>query len=393
MAGWVSFFTGRLEEARSDAEITHMERIRVAVVMAGGSGERFWPLSRRSTPKQLLPLTESGQTLLQESVERVSEVIPPEHVFIITSAQIRDAAAAACSVPGENVLAEPCKRNTAGCLAFAAAHVLARFDVPAEQISMAVLTADHRIGDPAIFCNCVRAALEDVERRPALAVIGIPPTRPETGYGYIELADNPAPAFVSAEGVGVYPVVRFHEKPDLNTATQYVESGRYLWNSGMFFWTLSTFLAELAQGSPAHAAAVETMTAAMKAHDAARVEADFTALPNISIDYALMEKARSIVMARGDFEWEDIGSWEAVSRIFPRDENGNVVVGDAVLADTRESIVFKTPAAADVAVATLGLDNLVVVVTGDAVLVMPRDRAQDVRKIVEELRNGGSDRL
>ena len=373
--------------------ITQMERIRVAVVMAGGSGERFWPLSRRSTPKQLLPLTESGQTLLQESVERVAGVIPPERVFIITSAQIRDAAAAACSVPGENVLAEPCKRNTAGCLAFAAAHVMARFGVPAEQITMTVLTADHRIGDADAFCDCVRAALETVERQPALGVVGIAPTRPETGYGYIELPEDAAPAFVSPEGVGVYPVLRFHEKPDAEKAAEFVASGRYLWNSGMFFWTLSTFLAELRHASPGHAAAVTAMTDALRRNDAARVDAEFTALHNISIDYALMEKARNIVMARGDFEWEDIGSWEAVGRIFPHDENGNVVNGDAVLIDTRDSIVFKTPAAADIAVATLGLDNIVVVVTGDAVLVMPRDRAQDVRKVVEELRNRGSEQL
>jgi len=370
-----------------------MERIRVAVVMAGGSGERFWPLSRRSTPKQLLPLTESGQTLLQETVERIEEVIPPERVLIITSAQIRDAAAAACSVPGANVLAEPCKRNTAGCLAFAAAHILARFDAPPDQITMTVLTADHRIGDADAFRNCVCAALETVERQPSLGVIGIAPTRPETGYGYIELPEDAAPAFISPEGVGVYPVLRFHEKPDVKTAAEFVDSGRYLWNSGMFFWTLSTFLAELGHASPDHAAAVAAMTAALRGNDAPGVEAAFAAMTNISIDYALMEKARNIVMARGDFEWEDIGSWEAVSRIFPQDRNGNVVNGEAVLIDVRDSVVFKTPGAADIAVATLGVDNLVVVVTADAVLVMPRDRAQDVRKIVEELRNRNSDRL
>jgi mannose-1-phosphate guanylyltransferase len=378
---------------QNGAGMTHMERIRVAVVMAGGSGERFWPLSRRSTPKQLLPLTESGQTLLQESVERIAGVIPPERVFIITSAQIRDAAAAACSVPDENVLAEPCKRNTAGCLAFAASHIMARFNVPADQITMSVLTADHRIGDAAAFCDCVRAALETVESQPALGVIGIAPTRPETGYGYIELPGDAAPALISPKGVGVYPVLRFHEKPDAAKAAEFVASGRYLWNSGMFFWTLSTFLAELGHASPGHAAAVESMTAALHDHDTARVDAEFTALTNISIDYALMEKARNIVMARGDFEWEDIGSWEAVGRIFPRDEEGNVVSGDAVLVDTRDSIVFKTPGAADITVATLGLDNMVVVVVGDAVLVMPRDRAQDVRGIVEEIRRKGGERL
>ncbi len=370
-----------------------MERIRVAVVMAGGSGERFWPLSRRSTPKQLLPLTESGQTLLQESVERIASVIPPDRVFIITSAQIRDAAAAACSVPDENVLAEPCKRNTAGCLAFAAAHVMARFNVPAEQITMAVLTADHRIGDADAFRDCVCAALEDVERQPALGVIGIAPTRPETGYGYIELPGEAVPTFISPEDVGVYPVLRFHEKPDAKTAAEFVASGRYLWNSGMFFWTLSTFLAGLGHASPCHAAAVEAMTAALREGDTTRVEAAFTALTNISIDYALMEKAHNIVMARGDFEWEDIGSWEAVGRIFPHDEQGNVVTGDAVLIDTQNSIVFRTTAASEVAVAALGVENLVIVVTGDAVLVMPRDRAQDVRKVVEELHNRGSERL
>ena len=370
-----------------------MERIRVAVVMAGGSGERFWPLSRKNTPKQLLPLTESGQTLLQESVERVAEVVPPERVFIITSAQIRDAAAAACSVPDENVLAEPCKRNTAGCLAFAAAHIMARFDMPPDQITMTVLTADHRIGDAAAFRACVSAALDAVERQPALGVIGIAPTRPETGYGYIEMAEDTAPAFVSPDGVGVYPVLRFHEKPDAKTAAEFVESGRYHWNSGMFFWTMATFLAELGHASPGHAAAVQAMTSALWAGDSDGVDTAFSALPNISIDYALLEKARNIVMARGDFEWEDIGSWEAVSRIFPQDDHGNVVQGDAVLVDVRNSVVFQTAGAAGVTVAALGLDNIAVVVTGDAVLVMPRDRAQEVRRVVDELRKRDSDRL
>ncbi len=357
---------------------------RVAVIMAGGSGERFWPLSRGNRPKQLLPLGNDGRTLLADAAHNITPMIPLGDVYIVTGRPLRDAVVEAGVVPAENVLAEPAKRNTAGCLAYVAAHLLAFSGESPENLSMTVLTADHRIVQTDAFRESVRAVLETAETRPVLGVVGITPTRPETGYGYIELAEN-APDLPD----GVFAVERFREKPDAQTAAAYVASGRFLWNSGLFIWRLSTFLGELEQASPVHAQCVREMAAAMRAGDTAAADALFEQLPNISIDFALMEKTRRIVVARGAFDWDDVGVWEAFDRLYPKDADGNVAVGAPVLVDAKDNLVWRNPDAAHVAVAAVGVENLVIVVCGDAVLVMPKDRAQDVREVVARLRENG----
>ena len=371
--------------------------VRMAVIMAGGSGERFWPLSRRNRPKQLLKLTQPDQTLLEEAIERVAPVIPPERIFIVTGRHLVDPIRRACTaLPPENVIGEPAKRNTAGCLVYAAAKALAHQDgaEKADAVTMAVLTADHTIDQPDRFCATVEAALEFAEREPYLVTIGIAPTRPETGYGYIEVAES-AKALASAAGArpAIYPVEHFREKPDRAAAEQFVATGRFYWNSGMFFWRLSTFLDELDAAAPAFADATRRMAEALAAGDDAAADRIFESLDNNSIDYALMEKARRVAVVAAAFPWDDVGAWDVLARDRPHDADGNVAVGNPILIDTRNAIVYNEPGAERMAVATVGVEDLVVVVTNDAVLVIPKSRAQEVRCAIEALKQRGANQL
>jgi len=369
--------------------------IRIAVIMAGGAGERFWPLSRRSRPKQLLRLTRPDQTLLGNAVERIAPLIARERVYIATArGLVEPVRAARTGVPDENVLGEPCKRNTAGCLVYAVAQILARYgEARAAGISMAILTADHRIDSDELFRAAVEAALNVSEHGAALATIGIIPTRPETGYGYIEIPEKATP-YTCATGLpSVYAVVRFREKPDTATAEEFVRTDRFFWNSGMFFWRLDTFLEELVLAAPAHAQATRAMAAALAKGDQAEADRIFEGLEDISIDYALMEKARRVLTVRAEFGWDDIGAWDALDRYFEHDEDDNVAVGEPILIDTHDCIVYNEPGEAKMAVAVIGVEGLVVVVAGDAVLIVPKDRAQEVKKAVAQLKEMGAKQL
>ncbi|HQE82996.1 MAG TPA: sugar phosphate nucleotidyltransferase [Candidatus Hydrogenedentes bacterium] len=365
------------------------QTIRAAVIMAGGSGERFWPLSRRLRPKQLLCLTSPNRTLLAEAVSRVAPVVPPKDMYIVTGRHLVDPIReAGTGVPPENVIAEPCKRNTSGALAYAAACMMARYDAAPQNITMAVTTADHEIGDAERFQQTVAAALDVVERDGVLATLGVAPTRAETGYGYIQIAEDAR--FVSEGDVAIYPVTAFHEKPNREMAEGFVSSGRYFWNSGMFFWRISDFLDELDRVRPALAMAVRDMAEAAKEGDELGVHKIFEKLEDISIDYALMEHARRVVMARAEFPWDDIGAWPALDRTMARDSRGNAGRGEPVLIDCDNCIVYNEPGSGKVAVGVVGCEDLIVVVTSDGVLVAPKDRAQDVRLVVAELKARGT---
>jgi len=367
---------------------------RVAVIMAGGSGERFWPLSRRHMPKQLLQLTDPERTLLQEAVNRVAPAFPLDHVYVQTTPHLtRAIRAAGLGMPEENVLAEPCKRNTAGCLVYAAAELMSRLGKDASEVTMAVVTADHMIGEAGRFGAAVDTAMAAAEQEEALVTIGILPTRPETGYGYIEIGADAEPIPMGKDQPAVFRVTRFREKPDTETAKAFCESGRFLWNSGMFFWTLSTFLSGLDKAAPAHAGAVREMADAMTADDRERVNALFEGLEDISIDYALLERAERVLVVRGDFPWDDIGAWDALDRSMPHDPDGNVNVGDAILLDTRRCVVYNAAGAPNMAVGVIGCEDLIVVTCDDGVLVAPRSRAQDVKRIVAELKERGAEQV
>ena len=368
--------------------------MQVAVIMAGGSGQRFWPVSRNNHPKQLLRLTSPDQSLLQEAVSRLVGLIPPDRIYVITSRHlVEPIRQGGIGVPAENVIAEPCKRNTAGCLVYAAAFLVAKYGVAPRDITMAVVTADQQIPDRDLFAKRIETALDAADALDGLVTIGIKPSRVETGYGYIELAENAEPVVRHASGQPVYRSVQFLEKPSQAEAERYVESGRYLWNSGMFFWRISNFVSEFEHAKPVFAKAFFDLVAAFSQDQADEAERVFAELPDISIDYALLENARQVFVAPGRFQWDDVGSWDAIARTLPADARGNVTLGDPVLIDAEDCIVYNAPGAERMAVAVIGCKDLIVVTTENGILVVPKDRAQDVKKAVAALEKRGATQL
>ncbi len=364
---------------------------RVAVIMAGGTGERFWPLSRKDHPKQLLKITSPDHSMLGESVEHIRPLVPAEDVFVITGRHLQDPIRSSndVNIPAENVLGEPCKRNTAGALVYAAASLLARFGRNSD-VTMAVLTADHQIGEPDAYRQAVETAMEAAENNDALVTMGVRPTRAETGYGYIEMPEGGAPAETSSRDIPVYPVVQFREKPDADTAQQFVQSGNYLWNSGMFFWRVNTFLKELKQAQPAMYEAALAIADDLAENKIESAEKRFADLEDISIDFALMEKARNVLVVPAEFPWDDVGAWDALDRTLPHDADGNIAIGEPVIMNSTNCIVYNAPGSEHKAVATIGCEDLAVIVADDAVLVVSKDQAQDVKKALGELKERGA---
>jgi len=367
--------------------------LRFAVIMAGGSGERFWPASRRARPKQLLRLTDPDLSMIEEAIERIAPLIPREQILIATSELLAQPIADALpSLPRENILAEPEKRNTAACLALAAAHLEQRHGAGQEML-MAVLTADHQIGEPERFRATVARALDFAAAEDALVTIGVVPTRPETGYGYIEVAPENRRSAATTDPEQPLQVLRFREKPSEAIAQDYATSGHHFWNSGMFFWRVSTLLQGLTQHMGDLARGERAMVAALAGNTAAATLRDvFLTLDDVSIDIGLMERASNVYVVPADFPWDDVGAWDALERTRGTDADGNVVVGDAVLVDVRDSIVFNEPGIEEMAVAVVGLEGVIVATTRDGILVCPKDRAQDVRRAVAELRKRGRER-
>ncbi|MDA3843314.1 MAG: sugar phosphate nucleotidyltransferase [Candidatus Kapabacteria bacterium] len=372
---------------------------RTALIMAGGSGERFWPLSRKRKPKQLLPLA-GEKTMIEESIDRISALIPPEDVFIITGEHLLEPLRNGLpSLPPQNIIAEPYKRNTAPCLALGASFIEAKYaalGIKSNEISIAVLTADQNISPLSGFIKTVDAAMNYVENNPQIATIGIPPNRPETGYGYIETKDRFSADNDTAE---IKPVLAFREKPSLKTAREFLAAGNYLWNSGMFFWRLDTFKISMIKNCPSVGDHIDPMRDAYlnmtdDVLDDALPEAApfFKSMPNTSIDYGLMERADNTVVARALFDWDDIGSWDSLDRIREKDSKGNISEGVTALTDVTDSIIINQAKDRDVIIAGVGLDNTVIVVTDDAGLVCPKDRVQEVKKCVEIIKEDKNDK-
>jgi mannose-1-phosphate guanylyltransferase len=347
-----------------------------AVILAGGRGERFWPLSRIHRPKQLLSLV-GDSSLLAQAAERLQGLIDPERVFVITSADLVEASrAAAPNLPPANILGEPVGRDTAAAAALGAALVQSR-DPDA---AFCVLTADHVIGDLGCFRRTLREGLALARQRQVLVTIGIQPDHPSTGYGYIEAGDP----FHNADGIAFFQARRFVEKPPVDKARAYLDAGNYFWNSGMFIWSAETLIAGLRRHRPPLADAVDAWAAAARTGSLERALAEtYPSLEKISIDYALMEKADNIVVARGEFAWDDVGSWPALANHLEADAAGNVVVGACEAVDSSGSIVVDDTGRLT---ALVGVEGLVVVHAEGVTLVCRKDRAQDVKKLVERLR-------
>jgi mannose-1-phosphate guanylyltransferase len=348
-----------------------MANHRYGLIMAGGRGTRFWPRSRKRNAKQVLRFF-GERTLIQQTVDRLKAVIPPEHIWIVTNdylqAEIRKQLP---EVPKQQIIAEPAQRNTAPCIALAA-QILVNADPDAV---MGVFPADHLILKEARFRHFVKAAFRAAEKE-SVVVLGIQPRWAETGYGYIEFPKNLQPGNTEAS-----PVASFREKPDARTAKKFVERGNFYWNAGMFFWRASTVLALMREHQPKTATLlaglppIESKTFNKKLGEA------YPLCENISVDYAVIEKARNVTgLALDDIGWNDVGSWEAVYDLADKDANGNASRGDLIAEDSRGNYVD-----AHKTVALVGVENLIIVDTPDALLVGRRDKAQDVSKIVKAL--------
>lgn len=352
---------------------------RYAVIMAGGKGERFWPLSTSKHPKQLLALV-GDKPLIAQAVDRLEGLVPPENVFVVTNAELIEATReAAPLLPPENIVGEPIGRDTAAAVACGGALVKAKD----EKGVFAVLTADQVMGDLDIFSSTLRGGMDLAAENNILVTIGIQPTYPSTGFGYIESGDD----FQSVENIVFKKTARFVEKPDEVTATEYLETGKFYWNSGMFIWSVHALESAFAAHCPEMRTLMDTLTGYAKEGAISEgMDATYPDLAKISIDYALMEKADNIVMACGTFSWDDVGAWPALESHFDQDEAGNTPIGQVETLDSSGNIVFSK----DHLTAVIGVKDLIVVQAEGVTLVCPKDRAQDIKKMVVALREKGS---
>lgn len=345
-----------------------------ACIMAGGSGERFWPMSRARVPKHLLKLF-SDRTLLEETVRRIGTAVPRENIFVLTNeAQLAGSRAALRGLLADaQIIAEPAKRDTAPAAALATALVRAR---GGEDATLALLPADAFITDVKAFGRQLGAALTRASKTDAILTIAITPDHAATGFGYLEMGGKLA----DGRGGELREVKRFVEKPDLATARRYLKSGRYAWNAGMFFWRVGTFLAEAETNAPELAAFVHGYPRGVRAAEKFLAK-DFPGLPKISVDYAIMEKARRVETLLAEFDWDDVGLWTALPQHLPRDAAGNSARGAVVTADSANNVAVSNGRT----IALCGVKDLVVVETADAVLVCHRDAVQNIKKIVQQL--------
>jgi len=346
---------------------------KAALIMAGGKGERFWPKSRINLPKQFLSLTDDGKTMIQLTVDRIRPIVDIENVYIATNQLYKELVLEQLQgLPEENVLCEPVGRNTAPCIGLGAIHVSAK----EKDAVMIVLPSDHLIKNADTFVDTLKNACEVAEAGENLVTIGITPNYPETGYGYIHYNQNEK--FMNANTVR-----EFVEKPNLDLAKAYLESGEYLWNSGMFVWKASTILNNMKSFMPDLYDGLGKIqkTIGTDAYNDT-LNKEFQAFPSESVDYGIMEHAENIYSLQGNFGWDDVGSWLAVSRIKKTDENDNVIHGNVIAVQTKDCIIEGK----DKLIAAVGLQDMIIVDTEDALLVCNKDSAGEIKKVLSELR-------
>lgn len=346
---------------------------KAALIMAGGRGERFWPKSRQSRPKQFLSLTDDGKTMIQLTVERILPLVEMEDIYIATNRDYKELVRQQLpEIPEENILCEPVGRNTAPCIGLGAVHMQKKYG----DAVMIVLPSDHLIKYTSMFISTLSDACEVAEQGDNLVTLGITPDAPETGYGYIK--------FYPEQTLGrAFAVEKFVEKPNLETAKEYVASEQYLWNSGMFIWKVSAILNNMKTYLPQTYEGLCHIKDAIGGEEQEQVlQREFYAFQSESIDYGIMEKAKNIYIIPGTFGWDDVGSWLAVGRIKASNEFGNVIDGNVVAVNTKNSIIQGNKKL----IATVGLEDLIVVDTEDALLICNKNSAGDIKKVLENLR-------
>ena len=364
-------------EAVGSDELEGMRRLMLhAVIMAGGSGTRFWPKSRRNRPKQLLNL-HGDASMLQQTVARIAPLVAPDRTWIITGADQAVAVRAQLpELPTANVVAEPCPRDTAACVGLAAC-IVAKQDPDG---TMIVLPADHVIRPVEKFHATVNAALSVIDADPtAFVTFGIKPTRPETGYGYIERGES----LGTPGGVALHKVVQFREKPDRATAERFVAEGRFAWNAGIFVWKARAILDALATHRPKLAEALDRVRAALGTSEEAHVIArEYPAMEKVPIDKAVMEKAPNVRVLEVVYDWNDVGDWRALTELVAPDAHGNTLQGKVLPVDTTGSIIVSDDGGL---IATLGVSDLVIVQALGATLVAHKDQLDKLKALVEGL--------
>jgi mannose-1-phosphate guanylyltransferase len=350
------------------------ERDLVIVIMAGGMGTRFWPLSTEEKPKQFLSLFDD-RSLLQKSYDRVAGFVPDERILVLTNKRFVDLAREQLpKIPAENIIGEPMRRDTAAAVCLGAVMCEKRFGNPV----MVILTADHLIEPPELFRQTLLSAIYSARQNSMMYTFGIKPTYPATGYGYLELG----PKVEEGNGIEHFELLHFVEKPDIETAKRYVQSGRFRWNSGMFVWRTDTILREIRQYIPAH---LEIISEAIKSYRTPRwqraLDKGFENLEPISIDYAVMEKSRNVRCASCTFSWSDVGGWNAIKAYLPRDEAGNYLRGRVKNMDSNGNLVFCQDK--NETVILIGVRDLVVVRADGKTLITHKDRTEDIKKLLQ----------
>jgi mannose-1-phosphate guanylyltransferase len=343
-----------------------------AIIMAGGVGSRFWPRSKKKIPKQLLKIF-GENTMIQDTVERISSIVPNENILIVTNeVQKPGVQEQLPGIPEENIIVETFGRNTAACIGLASIIIQQR-DPDAVTF---VLPADHIIKDGDSFVNTLKAASKFAYENPALVTIGIVPTRPETGYGYIQIDEE-------SEKDNVFKVMTFAEKPNYATAVNFINSGDFFWNSGMFIWKTETILNEIKQHMPDLHEGLQQIKEKLNSQDYPDALANiYGQLRSISIDYGIMEKSENVFLVKGKFNWSDVGSWEAVYQLGEKDQDGNVKTGTIYTDMVLDSYIYSP----EKFTAVIGLDDIIVINCNDALLICKRDKAQDVKNIIDYLK-------
>ncbi|MCE1188640.1 MAG: mannose-1-phosphate guanylyltransferase [Ignavibacteria bacterium] len=343
-----------------------------AIIMAGGIGSRFWPRSREKSPKQLLNIF-GEDTIIQATIKRIQKTVPLQNIYIVTNVIQKDEMMKQLpDIPSGNFLEEPFGRNTAACIGLASLFIR-KVDPQAVTI---VLPADHLIYDEDLFHKNLQQAIEFAYEKKKLVTIGIPPTRPETGYGYIQIVDKEV-------NENVFQVASFAEKPNYATAMRFLDSGDFMWNSGMFIWRVDTIFEEFAMHMPELNFSLQQIDASVNTPEyPSTLSLIYEQIKSISIDYGVMEKSKRVFLVKSQFRWSDVGSWEEVYQLAQKDESGNAFTSDTFADMSRDSYVY----APGKFTALIGVDNVIVIDTGDALLVCRRDLSQNVKKIVDHIK-------